>query len=562
MALPRTARPRLNLARKYRPHKLSELRGQDQAVKFLSEALKTDRIGPAYLFSGPRGVGKTSAARIFAKAVSCLDVSNRPCDVCASCVAIQNSQSMDLIEMDGASHTGVDDVRSIIEAANYRPSVGARTVYIVDEVHMLSQAAFNALLKTLEEPPPHVLFIFATTEIHKIPETILSRVQRVELKRISEPDLIKSLHDIAELEKVKASSEVLSLVAGAADGAFRDAQTLLEQILVLSGGNEASLEIADQLLGTIGTAQEVKLLTYVADRSLPEAIQWVHDFFIRGKDLVKIQSKLVQWVRALHVSRFAPQFKSLEIEYDAQALAALKLAFASWSDTDLDRLFEVLWTGFERIKRSELPHITLESTLIRAAQLPRTRDLSQLISLLEQKPELAKVEAGDPKREAPRFSVEAPNSFRAPPPAKIQNAVPATSTPPPISAKAPQNKEELFHAVRAHKPSFFPLLQSSAQSELQTKALILHYPAGHFAVQQLNEPILKNELQALMSKLLHRDISLEIVVSEKKAPLPGQDRGDFMKEAKSKALLDPKVAKAAEILQGKVTSITIEGVKT
>jgi DNA polymerase III subunit gamma/tau len=547
------------LARKYRPKTLEELRGQTQAVKLLQESLKNDRIAPAYLFSGPRGVGKTSAARIFAKAAACTDLKRAPCEKCDSCMAIQSGQAMHLLEIDGASHTGVDDVRRLIEAAQYRPTLGRKNVYIVDEVHMLSQAAFNALLKTLEEPPNHVLFILATTELQKIPDTILSRVQRVELRRIPEPEILSSLRDIVKSEGVSASEEVLSQIASAADGAFRDAQTLLEQVLLLSGGTEAQPEIADQLLGSIGISQEIRILELLAESNAEGFLNLIQNYFSRGKDLERIHQRLVFWIRCLLLQRSAPELQSLKEEAPAEALAKLAQAFSLWSDVDLDRLFDVLWSGYERMKRTDLPHITLETTLIKASRLPKTRDLSKLIAALE-----AKKSSEVMAPSAPAVQVGSHRTLPPPPPpppAFLPDRAPSKEQTP--ASERPTNIEQLLQAIRKTKASIFPLISSAQSSEWKNNTLSLGFPAGHFALDQLSDPTMKKELLQVLHQIVGKEQMLQLSESEKpiKTAAP-QERVDFMKEAKQKALHDPKVLKAAELLQGKVTGVTIEGVKS
>src|SRR5512140_3504832 len=220
------------LYRKWRPRLWDQVVAQDHVVLTLKNAIRSDRVGHAYLFAGPRGTGKTTTARLLAKAVNCLDedLAKRPCDHCANCKAINEGRFLDLIEIDAASNTSVEDVRDLRDKINFSPSMGRKKVYIIDEVHMRSTAAFNALLKTLEEPPDHAIFILATTEVHKIPATVLSRCQRHEFRRISVADIVAQLKKLAEGEGVEASDEVMALVARQATGSLRDAISLLDQL--------------------------------------------------------------------------------------------------------------------------------------------------------------------------------------------------------------------------------------------------------------------------------------------------------------------------------------------
>ncbi|HSN93440.1 MAG TPA: DNA polymerase III subunit gamma/tau, partial [Anaerolineaceae bacterium] len=220
------------LYRTWRPALWEEVVGQEPIVTTLKNAIATNKVGHAYLFAGPRGTGKTTSARLLAKAVNCLDedLGNRPCNHCANCLAVNEGRFLDLIEIDAASNTSVDDIRDLRDKINFSPSQGRMKVYIIDEVHMLSSSAFNALLKTLEEPPSHVIFILATTEIHKIPATVLSRCQRYEFRRIPVPTIIEKLKILCKQENIKIDDDALSLVARQATGAMRDAISLVDQL--------------------------------------------------------------------------------------------------------------------------------------------------------------------------------------------------------------------------------------------------------------------------------------------------------------------------------------------
>src|SRR5512133_1963362 len=254
------------LYRKWRPHKWEEVVSQEHVVKTLRNAIQSGKVGHAYLFSGPRGTGKTTTARLLAKAVNCLsdDAANHPCDECANCIAVNDSRFMDLIEIDAASNTSVDDVRDLRDKINFLPSVGKYKVYIIDEVHMLSTAAFNALLKTLEEPPPHAIFVLATTEIHKIPATVLSRCQRHEFRRIPVMEIVKTLKELAKAEKISFDEEALILIARQATGAMRDAISLLDQLA--STGEHVTLAEAQVVLGTATSGMVLELVGAVIAR--------------------------------------------------------------------------------------------------------------------------------------------------------------------------------------------------------------------------------------------------------------------------------------------------------
>src|SRR5690554_3916057 len=236
--------------RKWRPRLWEQVVGQEHVTRTLQNAIRSGRVGHAYLFAGPRGTGKTTTARLLAKAVNCLneDPTNRPCDQCEYCLAVNDGRFLDLIEIDAASNTSVDDIRDLRDKINFAPSQGKYKIYIIDEVHMLSTAAFNALLKTLEEPPPHAIFVLATTEIHKIPATVLSRCQRHEFRRVPIDEIVSNLKEIIQAENIQADDEALTLIARQSAGGMRDAQSLLDQLA--STGTKITLALAQQVLGT------------------------------------------------------------------------------------------------------------------------------------------------------------------------------------------------------------------------------------------------------------------------------------------------------------------------
>jgi DNA polymerase-3 subunit gamma/tau len=291
------------LYRKWRPRLWEQVVGQEHVVVTLQNAIRSEKVGHAYLFAGPRGTGKTTTARLLAKAVNCLDpqVQNRPCDKCEHCQAVNDGRFLDLIEIDAASNTSVDDVRDLRDKINYSPTQGRYKVYIIDEVHMLSTAAFNALLKTLEEPPPHAIFILATTEMHKIPATVLSRCQRHEFRRIPVNDIVAELKMLSKQEKIAIDDDALLLIARQSTGSMRDAISLLDQLS--STGEHIRLETAQKILGTATNQLVIELVEAILARRTDQGLECIHRALDSGSDPRQFARQMVDYLRGLLLIR-------------------------------------------------------------------------------------------------------------------------------------------------------------------------------------------------------------------------------------------------------------------
>lgn len=307
------------LYRKWRPRKWEQVVAQDHVVATLRNAIKSDRVGHAYLFSGPRGTGKTTTARLLAKAVNCLsdDLANRPCDECKNCQAVNDGRFLDLIEIDAASNTSVEDVRDLRDKINFAPTDGKYKVYIIDEVHMLSTAAFNALLKTLEEPPPHAIFILATTEVHKIPATVLSRCQRHEFRRIPVMEIVKTLQGLCQDEKIEADEDALILIARQSTGALRDAISLLDQLS--STGQAITLELAQVVLGTATNQLVIDLIEAIEKNDHSGGLATIHRALDSGSDPRQYARQVVEYLRNLLLVRMGNE-KQIEATKENKAL--------------------------------------------------------------------------------------------------------------------------------------------------------------------------------------------------------------------------------------------------
>ncbi|HOC23617.1 MAG TPA: DNA polymerase III subunit gamma/tau, partial [Anaerolineaceae bacterium] len=307
------------LYRIWRPASWEEVVGQDHIIQTLKNAVAADKVSQAYLFAGPRGTGKTTTARLLAKAVNCLDpdLSKRPCNACENCIAVNEGRFLDLIEIDAASNTSVDDIRELRDNINFSPSQGRFKVYIIDEVHMLSTSAFNALLKTLEEPPSHVIFVLATTEIHKIPATVLSRCQRHEFRRIPVQTIIEKLKLLCAQEHIEIEDEALSLVARQATGSLRDAISLIDQLSSI--GKVITLETAQNILGTATSQAVLDLGQAIQDHDSARGLEVIHTALDAGTDPRQFARQVVDYLRTLLVIKLNGS-KDLELLPEVRSL--------------------------------------------------------------------------------------------------------------------------------------------------------------------------------------------------------------------------------------------------
>jgi DNA polymerase-3 subunit gamma/tau len=378
-----SARPEIYtvLARRYRPQQFRDIVGQEPVAQALINALQSNRVAHAYLFTGARGVGKTSTARILAKALNCVQgPTPTPCDQCDACRRIASGEDVDVLEIDGASNRGIDEIRDLRQNVQFRPSRGRFKIYIIDEVHMLTREAFNALLKTLEEPPPHVKFIFATTEVQKIPLTILSRCQRFDFAGISTDRIVERLRQVAADEKVQAEDEALELIARRAAGSMRDAQSLLDQLLAF-GENQLTAEHVYRLLGTAHVDQVVELAKAILERNPKEALELLDGFLNQGLQLSELVDQLIGYWRDLMVVSsaggdfgdigFPPRYRDLLIQ---QAnIVSLDSILAG---------LDVLGATKARLRGSNHGRVLVETALVRLGRLDNLVSLSQLTQWL------------------------------------------------------------------------------------------------------------------------------------------------------------------------------------
>ncbi len=368
------------IARKWRPQVFQDVIGQEHVTQTLINAIKNERIAHAYLFGGPRGVGKTSVARIFAKAINCLEGEpGTPCNHCRSCLEITEGNSVDVQEIDGASNRGIDEIRELRENIKYLPSSGKYRVYIIDEVHMLTLPAFNALLKTLEEPPAHVKFLFATTESNKVPITILSRCQRFDFKRIPLEQLAGQLKHIAEQEGVTISASALNLIARASEGSMRDGQSLMDQVISFTG-KMVDEDLVHKILGIIDRETLCAATRAVIEGNVSGCMGIVEELYNRGYDLKDFYRLLMHQFRMLLFCLLVPDFKPVDLT-DAEASELRKQAETA-GETRLQTSLDFLIHREENLRQSSYPRLILEVTLIKLCRIEDFLSLSDILKHL------------------------------------------------------------------------------------------------------------------------------------------------------------------------------------
>ncbi len=449
-------------ARKWRPMRFEDVVGQAHITTTLRNAMATGRIAHAYLFGGPRGVGKTTTARLLAKAVNCsAPVDQNPDNTCESCVEITEGRSFDVLEIDGASNRGVEEIRNLRESVRYAPARGSYKVYIIDEVHMLTKEAFNALLKTLEEPPPHVLFIFATTEINKVPATILSRCQRFDFRRIRTEEIASNLRAIALAEKLTVDEDALHLVARRGDGSLRDAQSVFDQVVALCGTNVTRLKIVEAL-NLVDQEVYFRMTDFIRSGDIKGGLALVDEIMTGGHDLREFLAGLTEHLRNLLVAKTTGSTHLIE------AADVHRTRYAAESEhfgvSDLLRLQHLVAGTDSALRWTTQPRFRLEADVARMISLPRAADIGEIIRRLDEMtgpggstppsppPRTA------PARPAPPPAAQAPATTVPPRPAQSQPARPPSGT---GEAEVSSRWSELLAEIRSKKISLWPAFENA-----------------------------------------------------------------------------------------------------
>ena len=429
-------------ARKYRPGTFDDVIGQPHVVQTLVNSITTKRIAQAYLFSGSRGVGKTTVARILAKALNCeAGPTGTPCGTCSNCLEIAQGTSVDVMEIDGASNTSVDDVREIRENVKFAAFRGKYRVYIIDEVHMLSNSAFNALLKTLEEPPPHVVFIFATTEIHKIPATILSRCQHYNFRRIARTEIVERLRHVVNQDQIVIEERSLMALARASEGSMRDGLSLLDQAVAFGGKTIVHTDL-EALLGAVPQELVRAMIQAITTQKSAEALRVLAQLLDQGHDLRAYCAEVVEYLRNMLVVSVVPSPQEQQglIEAAAEDLAQMAADAKAFSPEQLQELFAIFTQAEDSLRLSAHPRFVLETAAVRATRLLRRAN---------EKPAPAM-----PQAQAPRPPVPAPVRVEKP-----AQPVRSDSPAPPSAPKPPQATAPVLAAPMPTRP---PVLATAA----------------------------------------------------------------------------------------------------
>ena len=542
----------LVLARKWRPQTFEDIISQEYVTLSLRNAVSTGKIAHAFIFSGPRGVGKTSTARILAKALNCQKgPTPEPCSECVFCREIAEGKSLDVIEIDAASHTGVNDIREIIENIKYLPASGKYKIYIIDEAHMLSQSAFNALLKTLEEPPPRVLFILATTEVHKIPVTILSRCQRYDFKKVPVEKIKEKLASITARENISVEEETLYTVAQEADGSMRDALSLMDQLLA-TFGSEIGHDDAVRILGILDRTLLKSAVGGILNKSPKSCIETLNTALEKGINPKRFAEDLLRTLRfALLIKTCGKEAVTELSEEDKDEIARLT---GAESVETLESLFNLMLEGAESIQRSFYPQMALEFILIKLSTLERTVPIEDIIKRLETLS--GSVKAG---REPGGRLDEPRGDYQKRPAAPEESTVSRSSdgeSDPPV--KKPRtdtgNLSDLVKFIKSRNAIMGTRLEQAKKITVEndTLSILFNNPlhSVHFKKKET-----QNSLGDYLNEFYSRSLNIEIADDESaQAGETGGGKPD-RNENKKKIQNDPTLKDAIEIFGGRVVSV-------
>ena len=492
------------LYRKWRPDRFEDVKGQDAIVTTLRNQIRSDRIGHAYLFCGTRGTGKTTVAKILAKAVNCENPQNgSPCGECRSCKMIASGGSLNVIEIDAASNNGVDNIREIREEVAYSPADGKYKVYIIDEAHMLSPGAFNALLKTLEEPPAYVIFILATTEVHRIPITILSRCQRYDFKRISVEMIMERLNELMNAEGIEAEEKAVRYIAKTADGAMRDALSLLDQCAAFYFEQKLTYEKVLEVLGAVDTGTFSDLLRQLMTRNVPAAIKTLEDAVMRGRDLKQFAADFTWYLRNLLLVKSTEDVEDL-LDISAENQQRLKEEAEVIDQDTLMRYIRIFSELSDNLRYAVQKRVVFEMAIIRICRPSMETDpeaLLERIRVLEEK-----LENGD-------FAVSSAG------PAPEETDTGSASEPP----ECPKALTEDIKKVVSNWPSIMANMPGGVSGFLQNAKLtarednkLLIVVQEPFIADYMKKEITRSQLSKTFQKVIGKEVDFDVIVVEEK----------------------------------------------
>ena len=548
-------------ARKYRPQGFDEVVGQSHITTTLKNAIAQNRVAHAYIFAGPRGVGETTTARILAKALNCeKGPTDNPCNKCSSCTEITQGISLDILEIDGASNRGIDEIRNLRENVKFAPSKGKFKVYIIDEVHMLTQEAFNALLKTLEEPPAHVKFIFATTQAHKVPPTILSRCQRFDFRRISIKDIVTSLKTIAKKENLKVDDEVLILIAKHSDGSMRDAQVVLDQISSVTEG-KISAEDASKILGAVSDDILFDLAGSIKTHDPVIALKMIDSLADEGKDIVQVILYLIEHFRNLSVMKVSSD-PSLLID---ASLEKIKLYEEQSRKFNIEEILYIIYTlssTLDFVRKSNMARVPFEVAMIKLTRKGAILTPAEAIERLGKLEEVLRKKPAPPTQP----NLTKPKEDRSTESKNVSD--PPEPTPLNKPAKSAQLNEimsswqAILNQIKERKISVAMYLKEGSPESLESNTLYISFPkSSQFHKEMLESPDCKGLILKAIKDVTGVEIKVKFTTSEsggnqnntaKDAFEGSLDDNSAMKNKPGKSADEPIITDALEIFGGEI----------
>jgi DNA polymerase-3 subunit gamma/tau len=552
------------LSRRYRPKLFNEIVGQKHVVTTLVNALQTDRVAHAYLFAGPRGVGKTSMARILSKALNCQKgTTDTPCNKCSTCNSITNGNDIDVLEIDGASNRGIDEIRNIRQNVGYAPAVSRHKIYIIDEVHMLTKEAFNAILKTLEEPPEHVKFIFATTSPSRVPDTVQSRCQRFDFTNISIPDISDRLAQICKTEKIAAEEEVLQSIAKYARGGLRDSESILDQLASFCHEKITLRDVYD-IFGVVSEEKLSSLINSFTEKNPELSIEIFHGIMESGRDIEGFIDQLLLYIRDLLLVSVCTKERDT-IEIVSGDLDLLRMQSSSFSPETLMYIFQVISEAKTKTRDLLQQKIYLEVLFVKLATMEELRPLSSVLDRIEGMKKMfeSNVEETDKTISISKADVTAPARPEIQAKPSHDSVVLDKKASPDISLTDTWNK--VMIELQTKKKTTWALLKNAKALNIDDNEAIVEVPKNYLVhKERLEKPEEKRIIDSCLEKVTGKKIHVKIIVSKNGFQVvDNKSSGQgVVQEGKSKKLDDiknePMVKKAIAFFDGSIVNVREE----